>query len=235
MKRFILGVGLGLLTVVMIGGVVVILQQNRVRQTVDSPPQVALTSPIEGAIIYSEALYITGTITHPAPLQVDLLVDDQPIASGLSRPSTEVWALEIHHAYAGDPIEASLRVSNPETNDIYQEVMIVLSQLAERPDGAFGGVVSPSNGADIGGDFVVVQGRVSGVRDEIITVKLIDDRQTILDQQTIAIHNPYLVDDLPFRAELAIHHFVGLAIIEVNFAQLGLEQTIAINLVGAAG
>jgi hypothetical protein len=235
MKRFILGVCLGLLVMVIIGGIVGFLQDNRTVRTANLPPQIALISPREGAIIYSEALHVRGTSTIPTVFQVDLLVDDQLIASGLSQPADQDWAVEIHHAYAGDPTEANLRVSDPQTGDVYQEVVILLSQIAERPEGVWGVVMSPTTGADIGGDFVVVQGRVSGVFDETIIVKLMDDRQTIFDQHTITVHNPYHVDDMPFQVELAIHHTIGLAVVQVSFEQLAIEQTIAINLVGAAG
>jgi hypothetical protein len=80
-----------------------------------------------------------------------------------------------------------------------------------------------------------VQGRVSGVQDESVTVQLIDDRQTVLDQHTITVHNRYQVDDMPFRVELAIGQHVGLVTIRIRFEQLGLEETIPINLVGVAG
>lgn len=231
MKRFLIGTGLGL--VILFCMVVMIDYLQHDKQTL--PLQVQVYSPLDSAIIYSDSLNILGTTTQPITLQADLWVDDKLISSHREDFPVGEWSSSFHHAYEGDPTEANLRIVNSETGVVYQEAVILLSQPSERPEGEFFRVVAPSVGMDIGGDYVVVQGRVSGFIDEVVTVQLLDDRQSILDQQTITVHNLNRIDDMPFRVELKINQWIGMAIVLVKFEQAGHEEIVPINLVRAAG
>lgn len=233
MKRFITMIGSGVLILLIIGTGMRYFFSNGTR--VELPLQVRLESPLNGAIIYADTLAVIGTTTHPITLQAELWIDDQLLIGKTDDFLAGEWDILLSHHYVGDPTEANLRLIAPETGDIYQESVIVISHPSERPEGVWGRVIAPMVGADIGGDYVVVQGRISGIVDEVITVQLLDDRQTVLDQQTITVHNGYRIDDLPFQVEVAIKNVVGLALIHITFEQLELEETIPINLVGVAG
>ncbi len=171
---------------------------------------IAINYPHDTAIIYAELLYITGSVAHPPQtLTLQLLDTEDNIVNEIAVTADESqWTVEFDHDYQGKPSEMTLRAIDPDTGSVQDEVVLVVSSLDTRPDGVFGTILAPTNGSQVGGDSILVQGRVSGVESILIEVK--GDEGTI-DSQEIAATNPYKIDDVLWQSELNLNGYIGQA------------------------
>ncbi len=205
----------------------------------DFNADVRITSPRDGAILYAEAVTVRGVSSAPSRFRVEVVVDDAILVSGIVEAQAGDWAIELRHAYDGDPIEAIIRAVPIRAEGEYQSVLVALSRITERPQGAFGRVDAPIMGADIGGDFIVVEGRASGIPNNVLTIRLADDGGLTIDERIVLLDNPYYVDDMPFHLEVATRDYTGSATLTITFgpsdAADTLSELIAVTIVGAAG
>lgn len=206
---------------------------------------VALTNPPDSTVIYASTLYAAGTSSDlPGSRFLLRLTDNE----GASIAETTVmagddgtWTVELVHGYTGDPTEATLLalpVPDAATGEAptgqYAAVTLLLSGIEHRPEGMYLDILFPTDGAEAGGDFIQVDGRISGMGGAL-TVELVGSDGATLDSKTIEITNPYQVDDIPWSAELAPGEFVGSAVINVRLADSELFDAVPIILTSAAG
>lgn len=202
---------------------------------------VRIAFPPDGAIIYAAALTVRGDAIGDAPFRVELLVDDadEPrlIASVMVTTGAGDWSLELPHGYDGDPSEAIIRAVTPDGEREYSRALIALSPLSARPDGMTYTINRPVMGAEVGGDVIQLEGRASGVPDNVLVVTLRDDRSETIERTTVFLDNPYYVDDIPFTVDLHTRHYTGPATITVAFGEApdAPTEVIAVTVGTAAG
>lgn len=183
---------------------------------------VTLTSPADSAVIYSSALYAAGTAQGVNEFLLRLTnPEGSTVAETLVKPGDEgIWSVELVHGHTGDPSEitvSALAVGSAEAEP-FASVRVLLAGIEHRPEGVFGDVLFPTEGAEVGGDFVRVEGRASGVLTGQFTVDLIDSFGAALASETVTISDPFAINDTPWSVELAPGEFTGSAVIQVTFA-----------------
>ena len=202
---------------------------------------VSITHPPDGSILYAESLFVAGTASAPQTFRVELVdFNGAVIADGIVETAGGGWSLEVPHSYQGDPGEATVRaVPLDEGSDQYDQSLVLLSPLDERPEGAFGTVTFPAVGAEVGGDVIPVEGRASGLPGNALTIELIGDDGAAIDSQLVILQNPYYVDDLPWSVTISPQDYVGSATIHVYFSPPDAEtptvEVIPVVVGSAAG
>lgn len=184
---------------------------------------VVIDNPPDGAIIYSELLYMSGSAQSVPGNQFQIVltgVDDQTIAqTTVQIGSDNKWKLELPHGYTGDPTEVTVtaRANYPgaPADSDYADESIVLSSKDHRPEGTFGRITSPDEGSTVGGDMIQVTGTASGVFENQFTVEMLDDKGNSLARQAVALFNPYIIDEMPWTVQLSIGKYLGPAEIRV--------------------
>lgn len=200
--------------------------------------------PQDGTIIYSELIYLSGTAQGLPSEGFRLrLLDtaENAIAEATVQPQDGQWSVELPHNYTGDPTEViilALPVDTTLSGD-YDVASILLSTLANRPEGVYGSILAPLEGEAIGGDFVEVSGMASGVFENTIIIALEND-SGVISQQIVTLNNPYFIDEVPWTASLPTQGALGPATVRmfVQDANSGEALTlaeVAIILGGAAG
>ncbi len=182
---------------------------------------VEIHTPPQGAVIYSEVLSISGTGSSlPGDGFLLTLVgpDDEEIARALIPEAEGEWQIELPHSYTGEPIEASLiaRPADPLVSGIYSQQTIALAGLSYRPEGIFGSITFPAEGSTVGGETLLVTGSASGVPEGALAVDLIADDGRLVTTMLAATVNPYLIDDMPWSAELGTQGYTGPASIQIS-------------------
>lgn len=201
--------------------------------------------PVSGAVIYSELLYIAGTAegTPAEGFRIQVFdLDEALLAEAVVQPENGSWTVEIPHQYQGEPIEVSIVATgiHAAAGQDYDVEAIVLSALANRPDGAFGSISSPSGGSDVGGDQIVVFGTGSGLFENTLIVQLRQADGTVIDEQIVTLNNPYFVDEVVWSTEIMTNGYTGSAELVALYysAEDGSEvvlQRVAITVSRAAG
>ncbi len=215
-------------------------------QTASDAPGVIIRQPVDGSAIYAPALYIAGSSGQAQTFRVQISGDGgEVLAQATVEAAAGEWSLELVHNYTGEPIEAVIRAvpvtdaADDESETIYSAVSVLLADLSYRPDGTRGRITVPADGDDMGGDVIPVAGLASGVADNAITLTLTAEDGRVLDTQTIAMRNPYLIDELGWEGTVSAGDYTGPATLTALFpASEGGDDASArvrINITGAAG
>jgi hypothetical protein len=187
--------------------------------------------PQDGSTIYSELLVVSGTGEGLPGDQFRLVLagaDDSIIAQNtVVVDSDSPWQIEIPHGYSGDPMEVSILALPLDENTAadYDAVQVVISAQANRPQGTFGSITSPAEGANISAGAIEVSGLASGVFENTFTLDLLDNSGTMLNRQIITLNNPYFIDEVPWAATVLTGEYRGAATLKAytNSAQDGSE------------
>lgn len=184
---------------------------------------VEIQVPPEGAIIYAEVVYAAG-ISAQLPAQGFLLklnnAEDETLIQVTVVPdSAGHWAVELPHPYNGEPTEMTLiaapHYDGAPTEIDYAAQPLVLAGQSYRPPGIFGSIFTPTDGATVGGDSMLVSGTVSGVFEGSFSLALIDSTGSAIDTQIVTAASGSALDEVPWTAALATHGYTGAAEIRV--------------------
>ncbi len=173
---------------------------------------VVIDHPSDGTIIYAETLYITGRVSEVAQqFNIEVVDIDGNVIYTITVDSLPgEWQRELVHGYTGEPSEFILRVvpASPDaTFEIYDSSAILLSDVNNRPAGIYGAITQPINGAQIGGDMILVSGRISGAAQ--VRVEVVTDTGDTLDTAEALMTNPYLLDEVIWQAEITLGNYIG--------------------------
>jgi len=184
--------------------------------------EVNITHPSNGSIIYAETLYLEG-LARGLPsdgfrLRV-LSANDEIIAETTVQPAEdETWTLELVHEYAGDPTEVTifaLPVDESISGD-YDLVTAMFANLDFRPEGIYGQIINPAENDIVGGDVIPVIGTVSGINSPL-TITLTQPDATVIDEEIVAITNPYRIDAVLWNTQLQRGDYTGPANLSVTY------------------
>lgn len=173
--------------------------------------------PQNGSIIYAEAIQISGRLDGAAQQFAIRLVtpDDETITETTLDTQPGDWSVELAHGYTGDPTEVEIQAVSS-AGDVYDAATILLSDVSNRIEGSFALIHLPLDGDTVGGDMIPVQGRASGIAGDQLTVELVDSSNTVIDTQIVTLNNPYVIDEVPWQADLALNEATGAATIRVS-------------------
>lgn len=189
--------------------------------TPTTPPftsEVTLTRPQPGTVVYAESLSISGIVNgdDAQTLLIDLLVAGELLTQATIDADPGVWSLELPHTYSGEPAVLELVVSPAgDAEGEYARIPLTVADIVHRPDGAFATIFLPQSGDTVGGDAIPVEGTASGM--DTLRVLLLADDDTILNEQSVALVNPFLVDEVPWQVELEPGDYTGAARIELRY------------------
>ena len=204
---------------------------------------VEIMTPLEGSVIYSELIALSG-VASDLPGDVFALTltgpDGEHIAGTTVRGASGSWSIELAHTYTGEPLEVTIsaRPFDTTVTGEYTQRTIALAGLSYRPEGIFGSITLPTDDSTVGGEFLLVTGTASGVAGNDLTIDLIADDGRVIARTYPQTANPYLIDNMPFTAELPTNGHIGPATIQLGaldentFLPLG---SIRVNIDTAAG
>lgn len=197
---------------------------------------VDITSPLSGAIIYAETIFLSGTASDipDEGFQIQLLApDDSVVAEATVQPTDGTWAVEVVHNYTGDPTEVNIIAKSVDANNAstYDIESILLSAIDNRPDGTFGEVTSPTDGMSIGGDTLLISGRGSGFFENTFGLILETPDGELITEIPVTLNNPNFVDDMPWEAEIPRNDFVGNAVIRMVYQDMESGDVIELDRV----
>lgn len=197
---------------------------------------VDIMSPLSGAIIYAETIFLSGTATDVPDegFQIQLIApDDSVVAEATVQPTDGQWAVDIVHNYTGDPTEVNIVAKSVDsTNTLTYDIeSIVLSTLENRPEGTFGEITSPTDGTSIGGDSLLVSGRGSGFFENNFVLILEAPDGEVIEEIPVTLNNPNFVDDMLWEAEIPRGDFVGNAVIRMVYQDMESGDMITIDSV----
>ncbi|HEX2622065.1 MAG TPA: hypothetical protein VHL11_18035 [Phototrophicaceae bacterium] len=201
--------------------------------------KVALISPPAGSVIYASALYIAGTLADvPTKALLVRVVDDNQTVIAQARVDaiSGDWSTELIHGYSGDPNPVTVQIVPAIAPDagVLASSQIVFAPLADRPEGTFVTIATPTDGTELGGDSIPVTGTASGIPENAFMVDLLDSSQQILAHQQITLAGRYPVDEIPWSTTLVPGDYIGNAIIRITLPD-GMEQSIAVVITSTAG
>lgn len=204
-------------------------------------PSVSMTSPPDTAVIYASALYAAGTARNVSAFTLRLTT-----AAGITLTETQVrpaadgvWSVELVHGHTGDPVAATLAAlpvspaAEGEAGPLAR-AEVLLAGVEHRPEGAYVDLMTPVDGAEVGGDSLIVEGRVSGWLGGSFTVALVSSFDETLDTRVVEIPDPHVINDLPWAVALSPGEYTGSAVIVVTFAD-GTRESVAVVVSAAAG
>jgi Immunoglobulin-like domain of bacterial spore germination len=179
---------------------------------------VNITTPMSGALIYAEALWIAGEADNVPQAGFKLRVvtaEDVVLAETTVQPQDGQWLVELVHGYTGDPSEVSIYALALDERIVqdYDIETILIAPLAMRPEGVFGSIHAPQDGATPGGDTILVTGSASGVFENQFTLTLEQPDGTEIASVPVTMTNPYFVDEMLWEASLPTHDYTGPAVI----------------------
>jgi len=179
---------------------------------------VTVVQPQAGTVIYAEAVRVSGTVNGEAAQTLRIVLvdaDAEILASSILDAAPGEWSVELPHGYQGEPAAIDLLVqpNGEDTGADYARIPLTFADITHRPDGAFASIRFPSEGDALGGDTVLVEGSVSGVR--AITVTLLDANDEIIDAREIDLSHEFAVDEVPWQVELSPGGYAGAARVEV--------------------
>jgi hypothetical protein len=186
---------------------------------------VDIVYPQSGSVIYSELIQIKGTVEPVGQLfRIQLIdPDDTVISQTVVLSDTTDWAIEVPLAYNGAPTETIVEAISYETPGetleseiILDSATVLISNMDDRPNGIFGEIIDPIDGAELGGDSIIISGFASGIPDNVIFIELVAEDGSVVDSQSLTLENPYFVDYVFWRAELQIKGYVGLATLNAH-------------------
>lgn len=182
---------------------------------------VQLHNPPQGAVIYAEVMLLQGEATDLPEDQLRLVLtgpEGEIIAGATVQVTAGTWQTLLIHHYNGEPIEVTLSVypADPAAATPYIQQPIVLAGLRYRPEGASGSILFPAEGDTVGGQMLLVTGTASGVPEHTLTIDLLNEDGQMLTRTYASTTNPYLIDEMPWRAELATHDHIGPATLRLG-------------------
>lgn len=188
--------------------------------------------PEDGSIIYSEALTISGTATT-SDFTLKLIGPDEQVIAQVAGQAGD-WKVELIHAYNGEPIEVNILAVpiDTETGIDYDIATILLANIDSRPEGIFASITSPAEDDTIGGEMIQISGMASGL--QTLFIALIGSNGTVINSQDVTVHNPYMIDDMPWTAELVTNGYTGSAEIHIADGQ-NIISSITITITAEAG
>lgn len=190
--------------------------------TPTTPPftsEISVTQPQPGSVIYAETITVTGEVSGDAAqgFVVELLGPEGVVlASSQQEAAPGPWSVELPHTFSGETAPATLRVRPPdagEGSEVYASIALLIGDIAFRPEGVFAALIVPQDGDTLGGDTLAVEGTASGV--ESLTVELRDAAGDLIEAHTVALHNPYLIDEVPWQVAFERGERTGPAVIRV--------------------
>jgi hypothetical protein len=192
--------------------------------------------PQDGSVIYSEALTISGTATTSNFALKMIGPDEKIIAQTTVQAQEDDWKVELVHSYRGEPIEVNiLAVPTDADSDLdYDIATILIAPLDSRPEGVFGSITAPSDGDSVGGEVIQISGTASGLPENLLSIALIGSDGAIIDSRDITVYNPYVIDDMPWTAELTTNGYTGVAEIRISSGETTLSS-INVNVTAEAG
>jgi len=199
--------------------------------------------PQNGTIIYAEAITVSGRLVgQPQQFTVQVVtLDDEILVESTLDEQPGDWSVEVIHGYTGDPTEIEIRaVPGGTSADVFDRAGVLISDASNRPDGAFGSIILPADGSEIGGDLIPVEGRASGATENTITIELARADGRLVAVETITLANPYFIDEVPWRIELDRQSASGPATLSIYMDDPGngdriLLDQIEVEIVTAAG
>lgn len=198
---------------------------------------VDITFPMSGSIIYAETIILQGTASDipEVGFQVQLITpDDSIISESTIQPDNDGnWFVEIVHEYNGDPTEVTI-LAKPSASDStldYDIESILLSTLDNRPDGVFGSIISPTEGTAIGGDFMLISGRASGLFENMFGVILENTEGEIITEIGVSLNNPNFIDDMHWEVELPRNDFIGNGIIRIVYQDMESGEMVEMDAI----
>lgn len=191
---------------------------------------IAITTPAEGAVIYAELITLAGTASDLPENAFNLVLtgpDGERIAGTTVRDASPSWHIELMHTYTGEPIEVTISAHPLDltSTGAYARRTIALAGHSYRPEGISGGITLPADGSTVGGEFLLITGTASGVPEYALTIDLIAEDGRLVSRTYAQTSNPYLLDDMPWRAELGINGHYGSATIQFG-AQNAADNTV---------
>jgi hypothetical protein len=180
---------------------------------------VTINTPPDGAIIYSETVVVSGTAQNVPDnhfLVKLITAEDKTLAIVTANiDSGGNWSAEIVHGYAGEPTEVTISAlpdyAGAPIDDDYAEGSIVISGRSYRPEGTYGGITAPLDGASVGGDTLQVSGTASGVFENQFTVELRSPDGKAISTQHVTLNNPNVIDEMPWETDLPTNGYLGPA------------------------
>jgi hypothetical protein len=188
--------------------------------TPTSPPtagEIIISSPVAGDTLYAELIRVTGDIRHMPQRLVARLVDIDDTILAQAPIITQLGAFTIEMPRPQVIGEVMIQiVSAVDPSVVRASIPVFFADSAMRPSGIFGSIITPSDGEQVGGDTILVRGRVSGIRNNTIQLVLQDaDNTTIIHDVTI--HNPYGVDDVIWQTDLPLDGLSGSVVLTAYF------------------
>jgi hypothetical protein len=197
------------------------------------PGSVEIEVPENGAIIYAETMFISGTASDlpDGGFQLEVVTaSGEQLVETTVQPDDGSWQVELVHGYEGDPMEAQIFALPVDTTiqGEYDVETIAVSSQDNRPEGTFGSIISPGEGVTLGGDSIEVSGTASGLFENTLVVVLEDAEGSVLDEEILTITNPYFIDEMVWSATLETDGYTGEATIRAYYqdAQDGDEVTL---------
>ncbi len=196
------------------------------------PGSVSIDAPENGAIIYAETMYVSGTgenLPDAGFLLEVVLASGEQLTETTIQPEDTEWQVELIHGYDGDPMEAQI-FARPvgDTQGEYDVETIAVSSQENRPDGTFGAILSPGAGVTLGGDEIEVSGTASGLFENTLIVVLEDADGSVLDEAILTVYNPNIIDEMVWSTSLERDGYTGEATIRAYYqdARDGNEVTL---------
>ncbi|PJF41386.1 MAG: hypothetical protein D6737_12265 [Chloroflexi bacterium] len=181
-----------------------------------------ITFPQDGATIYSEILFVSGTYSQFADsrFQIEVVTPDGEViirSNVFIEADTSEWQVEIPHGYTGSASEVHVRAIpvNGAADAIFDEVSLTLAGSTLRPADLRGSITSPQTNSTINGDTIRVMGTASGLPDNQFILRLVGEDGATLDQHEMTVFNPYWIDEVLWTANIIPGEYTGSAQIQM--------------------
>lgn len=178
------------------------------------PGSVEIDVPQNGAIIYAEMMFISGTaddLPDEGFLLEVVTASGEELVETTVQPEDGTWQVEVPHGYEGDPMEAQIfaRPVSEMFEGEYDVETVAVSSQDNRPEGTFGSIMTPGEGVTLGGDSIEVSGTASGLFENTLIVVLEDTEGDVIDEEILTITNPYFVDEMVWSTTLETNGYTG--------------------------
>ncbi|MGB7341913.1 MAG: hypothetical protein WBC91_23650 [Phototrophicaceae bacterium] len=206
----------------------------------DAPTQemlqgsVDVTSPVSGSIIYSESVLVRGTASNISEegFLLEMVAPDDTILGAATVLANDdgTWSVELVHTYAGDPTEVTLVAKSSADSTLdYDIESIALATLDNRPEGVFGSITSPQDGAQVGGDSILITGRGSGFFENTFGLALVNTEGEVVQEIPVTLDNPNFIDDMIWEVEMLREDFIGNATLQMQYQDMESGDTIILD------
>jgi hypothetical protein len=148
-----------------------------------------------------------------------------------------VWQVDLLHGYNGVTVETTIAAlsSDPALTEAYDRTLIAVGGLAYRPDGSMARMTSNTNEGTLGGDIIRVEGMASGLAQNQLVVRLLTPEDGLISESIISVNNPFVVDEMPWSADLSREEFTGAAVLELSDLSGQILESQSVTVESAAG